>query len=95
MSQHTLKYIHNKEDTAKEHSKKKLTKKLKKKWKKEVAKQPPKHKPIKTTTTITDDIANTEIKENPDTVTNHLRHERVMKAQRKQMNARPLLNNAS
>ena len=34
------------------------------------------------------------IKQNPDTVPNHLRNERAMKAQRKQMNARSLLNNA-
>ena len=54
----------------------------------------PKPKPTKTITTITDDIVNTYIQENPDTVTYHFRNERVMKAQRKQMNARPLLNNA-
>ena len=54
----------------------------------------PKQKPTKTITNITDGIANTHIQENPDIVTNDLRNERVMKAQRKQMNARPLLNNA-
>ena len=53
----------------------------------------PKQKPTKTIT-ITDDIANANIKENSGTVTNHLRNERVMKAQSKQMNARSLLNNA-
>ena len=58
------------------------------------AKQPPKQKPTKTMTTITGDIVNTYIKENPDTVNNCLRNERVMKAQRKQMNARSSLNNA-
>ena len=42
---------------------------------------------------ITEDTVNTYIKENPDTVTNYLRNERAMKAQRKQMNARSLLNN--
>ena len=52
----------------------------------------PKQKPTKTITTITDDIANA-YQENPDIVTNHLRHERVMKAQRKQINAMSLLNN--
>ena len=31
---------------------------------------------------------------NPDIVSNYLRNERAMKAQRKQMNARSLLNNA-
>ena len=34
------------------------------------------------------------MKENPDIVNNYLRNERAMKAQRKQMNARPLLTNA-
>ena len=34
------------------------------------------------------------IKENPDIVSNYLRNERAMKAQRKQMNARSLLKNA-
>ena len=34
------------------------------------------------------------IRENPETVTNNLRNERVMKTQKKQMNARPLLKNA-
>ena len=62
--------------------------------KQETAKQPSKPKPTKTITTITDDIVNTYIKENPDIVTNHLRNERAMKAQGKQMNARSLLNNA-
>ena len=54
----------------------------------------PKQKPTKTITHITDDIVNTYIHENPDTVTNYLKNERGMNAQRKQMNARPLLNNA-
>ena len=54
----------------------------------------PKQKPIKTITNITDDVVNAYIKENPETVTNHLRNGRVMKTQRKQMNARSLLNNA-
>ena len=43
---------------------------------------------------ITDDTVNDYIKQNPDIVTNYLRNERAMKAQRKQMNARSLLNNA-
>ena len=44
--------------------------------------------------TITEDIVNDYIKENPDIVSNYLRNERAMEAQRKQMNARSLLNNA-
>ena len=41
---------------------------------------------------ITEDIVNDYIKQNPDIVSNYLRNERAMKAQRKQMNARSLLN---
>ena len=62
-----------------------------------MTKQPPgspKQKPTTTITSITDDIVTTCIQENPDIVINCLRNERVMKAQRKQMNARSLLNNA-
>ena len=43
---------------------------------------------------ITEDTVNGYIKQNPDTVSNYLRNEGAMKAQRKQMNARSLLNNA-
>ena len=43
---------------------------------------------------ITEDVVNDYIKQNLDTVSNYLRNERAMKAQRKQMNARSLLNNA-
>ena len=50
-------------------------------------------KPTKPITNITDEIVNTYIKENLGTLTNYVRNERVMKTQRKQMNARPLLNN--
>ena len=42
---------------------------------------------------ITEDIVNEYIKESPDVVSNYLRNERAMKAQRKRMNARSLLNN--
>ena len=43
---------------------------------------------------VTEAAVNEYIKENPDIVSNYLRNERAMKAQRKQMNARSLLNNA-
>ena len=43
---------------------------------------------------VPEDVVNDYIKENPDVVSNYLRNERAMKAQRKQMNARSLLNNA-
>ena len=42
---------------------------------------------------ITEDIVNDYIKQNPDIISNYLRNERAMKAQRKQMNARSLSNN--
>ena len=53
----------------------------------------PKQKPTKTITNITEDIVNTYVRENPGIVTNYLMNERVTKTQRKQMNARSLLNN--
>ena len=43
---------------------------------------------------ITADAVNDYIKRNPDTVNTYLRNERCMKAQRKQMHVRSLLNNA-
>ena len=43
---------------------------------------------------VTEAAVNEYIQENPDIVRNYLRNERAMKAQRKQMNARSLLNNA-
>ena len=47
-----------------------------------------------TSNSITGDIVNLYIKENPDIVSNYLRNERLMKTQKRQMNARSLLNNA-
>ena len=43
---------------------------------------------------ITNDIVNDYIIENPEVISTYLRNERAMKAQRKQQNARSLLNNA-
>ena len=43
---------------------------------------------------MTDDMVNQYMKENPDIVSNYLRNERLMKTQKRQMNARSLLNNA-
>ena len=57
-------------------------------------KEAPAPEPETQKTKITQDIVNDYIKENPDVVSNYLRNERAMKAQRKQMNARILLNNA-
>ena len=93
MTQRTPKYIHEKRG----YCKGTFQEEVKEQVKQEVAKEPPglpKQKPTKTKTNITEDIVNTYIQENPDIVTNYLRNERVIKAQRTQMNARPLLNNA-
>ena len=43
---------------------------------------------------ITEEIVNDFMKQNPDIVSNYLRNERSMKAQRKHMHVRTLLNNA-
>ena len=80
MTQHTLKYIHKRRGFCK------------------AAKAPEPEKPLpepvaQPNPKITEDIANHYIKQNPDTVSNYLRNARAMKAQRKQMNARSLLNN--
>ena len=81
MTQHTPKYIHKRRGCCKA-----------------VAKAPePEQTPepvVQPKPKITQDIVNDYIKENLDIVSNYLRNERAMKAQRKQMNARSLLNNA-
>jgi hypothetical protein len=79
MTQHTLKYIHKRRGFCKAEKKPEV----------EEAPQPEQPK-----TKITEDIVNDYIKENPDIISNYLRNERALKAQRKQMNARSLLNNA-
>ena len=79
MTVHTLKYIHKRRGFCKADIKP------------EVVPEPivqPKKK------IVTEAAVNKYIKENPDIVSNYLRNERAMKAQRKQMNARTLLNNA-
>ena len=54
----------------------------------------PPPEPVQPKPKITQDIVDLYIQENPDIVSTYLRNERAMKAQRKQMNARSLLNNA-
>jgi len=82
MTQHTLKYIHKRRGFCKAEKKPEPVPET------ETVQAPaPKQK-------ITQDIVNEYIKENPDVVSNYLRNERAMKAQRKQLNARSLLNNA-
>ena len=43
---------------------------------------------------ITEDTVHDYVKQNPDKVHNYSRNERIMKTQRKQINARSLLSNA-
>ena len=85
MTVHTLKYIHKRRGFCKADIK-------------AVPEQPvpvPEPEPIvQQKPKITEDAVNDYIKQNPDIVSNYLRNERAMKAQRKQMNARSLLNNA-
>ena len=81
MTVHTLKYIHKRRGFCK------------------AVKAPGPEKPVpepvvQTKPKITEDIVNDYIKQNPGTVSNYLRNERAMKAQRKEMNARSLLNTA-
>ena len=87
MTLHTFKYIHKRRGFCKSEVKTP-----------EVKTQEVKTQEVKTPeqqqTKITQDIVNDYIKENPDIISNYLRNERAMKAQRKQMNARSLLNNA-
>ena len=54
----------------------------------------PKQKRPKPTTNLTNDIVNQYIQEHSDIVSTYLRNERSMKAQRKHMHVRSLLNNA-
>ena len=82
MTVHTLKYIHKRRGFRKADVKPEV---VPEKTPEPVVQPKPK---------ITQDIANDYIKENPDIVSNYLRNKRAMKAQRKQMNARTLLNNA-
>ena len=82
MTVHTLKYIHKRRGFCKAGIKAEEPEKTPE----PIVQQKPKP--------ITDDTVNDYIKQNPDIVTNYLRNGRTMKAQRKQMNARSLLNNA-
>ena len=81
MTQHTLKYIHKRRGFCKAVKPEVVPVTVP-----ESVQQKPKP--------ITDDTVNDYIKQNPDIVTNYLRNERAMKAQRKQSHARNLLNNA-
>ena len=86
MTQHTLKYIHKRRGFCKAD--------LKTPEVKTPEVTVPTAEPEQPKSKITEDIVNDYIKQNPDIISNYLRNERAMKAQRKQMNARSLLNNA-
>ena len=85
MTQQTLKYIHKRRGFCKADTKAVPEKPVPEKTPEPIVQQKPK---------VTEDAVNDYIKQNPDIVSNYLRNERAMKAQRKQMNARSLLNNA-
>ena len=84
MTVHTLKYIHKRRGFCKADIKTETEKTVT-----EVKTPEPDNK-----SKITEDVVNDYIKQNPDVISNYLRNERAMKAQRKQMNVRSLLNNA-
>ena len=82
MTQHTLKHIHKRRGFCKADIK--------------AAPEQPVPEPIvQQKPENTEDIVNGHIKQNPEIVSTHLRNERSMKAQRKRMHVRSLLNNAS
>ena len=81
MTVHTLKYIHKRQKFCKADVKPEVVPEP-------IVQQQQQPKPI------TDDTVNDYIKQNPDVVTNYLRNERILKAQKKQSHARILLNNA-
>ena len=83
MTQHTLLYIHKRRGFCKAVAKAEEPEQTP-----EPIVQQPKPKPI------TEDTVNDYFKQNPDIVTNYLRNERILKAQKKQSHARILLNNA-
>ena len=82
MTVHTLKYIHKRRGFCKAVKPEAVPEKTPE----PIVQQAPKP--------ITDDTVNDYIKQNPDIVTNYLRNERILKAQKKQSHARILLNNA-
>ena len=80
MTQHTLLYVHKRRGFCKAV--------VKEEPEARVSCAPPPKPTVQPKPKITQDIVIDIIKENPDIVSNYLRNERAMKAQRKQMNAR-------
>ena len=80
MTQHTLKHIHKRRGFCKAE--------------KAEPEQAPEPVPEQRKAKITEDIVNYYIKRNPGIISTYLMSERALKAQRKQMHVRSLLNNA-
>ena len=87
MTQHTLKYIHKRRGFCK--AEKTVTETPVSECQRSATKAPEPNKK-----SISEDIVNDHIKVHPGIVSNYLRNERAMKAQRKQMRAKSLLNTA-
>ena len=88
MTVHTLKYIHKRRNFCKAVKPEVVPEKTPEPVPEPIVQQQHQPKPI------TEDTVNDYIKQNPDIVSNYLRNERILKAQRKQSHARNLLNNA-
>ena len=90
MSQHTLKYIHKKRGYCKA-----VVEEATVEPEPKITAQPPglQNGITNVNYNLTDDMVNQYIKENPEVVSNYLRNERLMKTQKRHMNARSLLNN--
>ena len=89
MTVHTLKYIHKRRGFCKAD-----IKPVPEKPEKPTPEQPIPEPVVQQKPKITEDAVNDYIKQNPEIVSTYLRNERCMKAQRKQMHVRSLLNNA-
>ena len=95
MSQHTLQYIHKKRGYCKAVVEEAVVEEAVVEPEPKIIVQPPpglQKQP--TSNSITDDVVTQYMKENPDIVSNYVRNERLMKTQKRQINARSLLNNA-
>ena len=88
MSQHTLKFIHKKRGYCKA-----VVEEATAEPEPKITAQPPGLQKQPISKNMTDDIFN-QYKRNPDIVSNYLRNERLMKTQKRQMNARSLFSNA-
>ena len=90
MSQHILKYIHKQRGYCKAIVGEATALPFVQPEPKLTAQPPPVLQKQPTSNNMTDDIVNQYIKENPEVVSNYLRNERLMKTQKRQMNAMSL-----